>query len=243
MHLFSGFSVFFSPDKKLCRAVKNIFGFYPSNIHLYQQALRHKSVSIRLDNGQKISNERLEYLGDAVLSAVVADYLFRKYPFKDEGFLTEMRARIVSRVQLNKLSRKLGLTSLIEADPQANHRSRSLSGNALEAFVGAIYLDKGYRFTRKILVRRILDIHFDMEQLQSNNTNFKSQIIEWSQRVKIPVEFRMVEEMGSGFGKQYKVHLMIRDEVYGEGIDYSIKGAEQIAAGKAMARLTEEQEV
>ena len=116
LNLFSPFTVLFSSDKKLIHSIKNIFGYYPGNVFLYQLAFRHKSAAKEVINGLKMSNERLEYLGDAVLSSIVADYLFRKFPYKEEGFLTEMRARIVSRSQLNKLSKKLGLDNLIESE-------------------------------------------------------------------------------------------------------------------------------
>ena len=134
--------VFLSEDKQLFVALKNIFGYYPGNIFLYKLAFRHKSQAIELNNGNRVSNERLEYLGDAILSAVVADHLFKMFPYKDEGFLTEMRSRIVSRVQLNKLSQKMGI----------NNVYRSMKGDAFEALIGAIYLDKGYNFTRQIII-------------------------------------------------------------------------------------------
>jgi ribonuclease-3 len=200
-------------------------------------AFRHKSASKEFVNGLKLSNERLEYLGDAVLSSVVADYLFRKFPYKEEGFLTEMRSRIVSRSTLNKLSRKLGIDKLVESEAFCNNHSKSLYGDAFEAFVGAIYLDKGYRFTSKIIIKRVIDVHFDIEKLQDQNVNFKSQMIEWSQKEKIPIEFKVVDEVGNGYGKQYIVELLIDKKVYANGRDFSIKGAEQIASGKALEKL------
>jgi ribonuclease III len=137
---------YFSKEKQLYRAIKNIFGFYPENIFLYKLAVTHKSQA-ETYNGVKISNERLEFLGDTVISTVVADYLFRIFPLKDEGFLTEMRSRIVSRVQLNKLSLKLGLDKLIIHTTGTNSVFRSIKGDAFEAIIGAIYLDKGFEFT------------------------------------------------------------------------------------------------
>jgi ribonuclease-3 len=236
LSLVSAFAVIFSRDKKLIHSIKNIFGYYPGNIFLYQLAFRHKSAAKETINGLKMSNERLEYLGDAVLSSVVADYLFRKFPYKEEGFLTEMRARIVSRSQLNKLSKKLGLNDLIKSELYSNF-SKSLCGDAFEAFVGALYLDKGYKFTRKILLKRVIEVHFDMDKLENEDTNFKSQLIEWSQKEKVQVEFKVKDEIGNGYGKQYLVELMIEDKIYSEGRDFSIKGAEQIAAGKAIEKL------
>jgi len=230
----------FSSDKKLVSAIRNIFGFYPHNIFLYQLAFRHKSASREFINGLKLSNERLEYLGDAVLSSVVADFLFKKFPYKEEGFLTEMRSRIVSRSQLNRLSRKIGIDVLIESEPSCNSHSKSLYGDAFEAFVGALYLDRGYNFTKKILLKRVISVHFDIDKLENQDINFKSQLIEWSQKEKIPIEFKMVDEIGNGYGKQYIIELVIDSKVYSSGRDYSIKGAEQVAAGRAIEILENE---
>ncbi|MCB0821662.1 MAG: ribonuclease III [Bacteroidales bacterium] len=243
MRLTTPLSVLFSSDKKLSSSIKNIFGFYPGNVFLYQLAFRHKSASREFVNGIKLSNERLEYLGDAVLSSIVADFLFKKFPYKEEGFLTEMRARIVSRSQLNKLSKKLGLSNLIESEEFCNNHSKSLHGDAFEAFVGALYLDRGYKYTRKILLNRVIEVHFDIDKLQKQDTNFKSQLIEWSQKEKVPIEFKVVDEVGNGYGKQYIVELQINQESYSNGRDFSIKGAEQQAAGKALERLENESRI
>jgi len=231
------FAVLFSSDKELINSIKNIFGFYPGNIFLYQLAFRHKSAAKEIVNGIKMSNERLEYLGDAVLSSIVADYLFKKFPYKEEGFLTEMRSRIVSRSQLNKLSIKLWLDKLVKSELFRSSYSKSLHGDAFEAFVGALYLDKGYNYTKKIILKRVIEVHFDIDKLENEDTNYKSQLIEWSQKEKIPVEFIVVDEVGNGYRKQYIVDVMIDEKVYSSGRDSSIKGAEQIAAGKALEKL------
>ena len=149
MKLFQAVKHTFSKEKSLAFNVKNLTGNFPGNINLYKQAFRHKSVSYEIFNGSRVSNERLEYLGDAVLSLVVADYLFRKYPFKDEGYLTLMRSKIVSRANLNKLSEKLGIDKLIMHDNDSSSVYRSIKGDAFEAFIGAIYIDKGYKSTYK----------------------------------------------------------------------------------------------
>jgi ribonuclease-3 len=229
--------VFLSEDKQLFVALKNIFGYYPGNIVLYKLAFRHKSQAIELNNGSRISNERLEYLGDAILSAIVADHLFKMFPYKDEGFLTEMRSRIVSRVQLNKLSQKLGSDTLINASTDNNNVYRSMKGDAFEALIGAIYLDKGYNFTRQVIIEKIIKQHFDLQDLENNNTNYKSRIIEWSQREKRTVEFVIVNEVGHGYNKQYVVDVLVDKISLGKGRDYSIKGAEQDAAMKALLQI------
>ncbi len=229
--------VFLSEDKQLFVALKNIFGFYPGNIFLYKLAFRHKSQALELNNGSRVSNERLEYLGDAILSAVVADHLFKMFPYKDKGFLTEMRSRIVSRAQLNKLSQKLGIDTLINANTEKNNVYRSMKGDAFEALIGAMYLDKGYNFTRQIVIEKIIRQHFDLHELENNNTNYKSQIIEWSQREKRPVEFVILNEVGHGYNKQYVVDILVDKVSMGKGRDYSIKGAEQDAAMKALLQI------
>ncbi|MBK7028181.1 MAG: ribonuclease III [Bacteroidales bacterium] len=166
---------------------------------MYKLAFRHKSLAKELTNGTRVSNERLEYLGDAILSAVVADYLFKIFPIKGEGFLTEMRSRIVSRASLNKLSQKLGLDKLIQVSTEGNNVYKSMNGDAFEALIGAIYLDKGYQFTRRIIIEKIILQHFDLDELENNDTNYKSRLIEWAQREKHSVEFIQVSEVGHGY--------------------------------------------
>jgi ribonuclease-3 len=215
------FRVILSEDKELYSSLKNIFGFYPGNIFLYKLAFRHKSLAKELTNGIRISNERLEYLGDAILSAVVADYLFKMFPIKGEGFLTEMRSRIVSRVALNKVSQKLGLDKLILTSSEGNN----------------VYLDKGYLFTRRIVIEKVIQQHFDLDDLENNDTNYKSRLIEWAQREKHTVEFVLLSEVGHGYTKQYVVETLIDNRSYGKGRDFSIKGAEQNAAMKTLIEL------
>jgi ribonuclease-3 len=227
---------YFSADKEFILSIKNIFGFCPSNVSLYKLAFLHKSVA-QEQNGHKLSNERLEYLGDAVLSSIVADYLFKKFPYKDEGFLTEMRSKLVSRDQLNKLSRKLGLNKFIQSNQDSKSFYRSMQGDAFEAFLGALYIDKGYNFAKKIVVNRIINVHFDIDQLVKTEVNFKSKLIEWAQKERKIVEFDVVTEVGQGTGKQYLVEVKIDGEVYSTGQDFSIKGAEKIAAEKAYIGL------
>lgn len=229
--------VILSEDKELYSSIKNIFGFYPGNIFLYKLAFRHKSLAKELSNGNKISNERLEYLGDAILSAVVADYLFKMFPVKGEGFLTEMRSRIVSRASLNKLSQKLGLDKLVQVSSEGNNIYKSMSGDAFEALMGAIYLDKGYQFVRRVIIEKVIQQHFDLEELENTDTNYKSRLIEWAQREKHSIEFVLISEVGHGYTKQYVVETQIDKQSYGKGRDYSIKGAEQNAAMKTLIEL------
>jgi ribonuclease-3 len=227
----------FSGNKKLSQSLKNVLGFYPVNISLYHQAFRHKSTVSKDGEKTKASNERLEYLGDAVLGAVVAELLFKKFPFKDEGFLTEMRSKIVSRENLNRLAIKLGIIQFIETGQDGNAKNRSMNGDAFEALIGAIYLDKGYDTTAYFITKRIIKVHIDIEELVATENNFKSRLIEWAQKEKKVVIFEVVEEIGNPNHKQIKVQVLIDAEAKGFGIDFSKKKAEQIAATEACKNL------
>ncbi len=217
-----------------------MLGYKPGNIRLYHLAFLHKSATQETNSGIRINNERLEFLGDAILDAVAADYLFKTFPTRDEGFLTEMRSKIVSRVMLNKLAQKMGIDLLIQLDGSSSAAFRSCKGDAFEALIGAIYLDKGYDFTRKIILDRIIGRYFDMDDLVNQEVNFKSKIIEWTQREKKQARFNVVNEIGTGFKKQYVVELLIDDEPIARGQDYSIKGAEQNAAEKSWLKINAE---
>lgn len=225
--------IYFSSDKELYQAIKNILGYYPGNIHLYKLAFQHKSASTKKINGVRLNNERLEYLGDAILSAVIADFLFKSFPYENEGFLTEMRSKIVSRVSLNKLSLKLGLQHLIRSGTDPSAKAKSAGGDAFEALIGALYLDKGYNFTRKIIIYRIVNIHFDIEQLIISEISYKSKLNEWAQKEKRNIFFKVIEEIGEKHEKQYLVAVEIDDKIISKSQDYSIKGAENLAAEKA----------
>ncbi len=229
---------FVKADKKLLTdAIKNIFGFYPENIFLYMLAFRHKSVAEELHDGIKNSNERLEYLGDAILSAVVAEYLFKLFPFKNEGFLTKMRSKMVSRSQLNSLAVKIGINELIQSSKDRGSQPKSMTGDAFEALIGAIYLDKGYKFTRKIIINRIYKPFIDMEELENTETNFKSRLIEWSQKEKITIEFKHSTESGRNSKSLHHIDLYVDGKVVAKAKDFSIKGAEQSAAKKACMKI------
>ncbi|HPB01458.1 MAG: ribonuclease III [Bacteroidales bacterium] len=219
---------------ELSKSIKNIFGFRPGNIFLYELAFMHKSAHVER-NGHEISNERLEYLGDAVISVIVADYLFKKFPFADEGVLTEMRSRVVSRNSLNKIAEKLGVGRLVTMSRvPANN---AYTGNALEAFFGAVYLDKGYGFAQNLLVSFIFGRRIDADAIISTETNFKSKLIEFCQKERLNLEFSIVDEIQTGRKRQYVCEARIDGEARSRGIDYSIKGAEQNAAEKALESL------
>ncbi len=232
---------YFSSDRALHQSIRNVFGYYPGNISLFKLALRHKSASKKVINGLRLNNERLEYLGDAILSAIVADYLFKRFPYKNEGFLTEMRSKIVSRTSLNKLANKLGLTKLISIGGEHHHKGKSAGGDAFEAIVGAIYLDKGYEFTRKVLINRIVNVHFDIDQLVDTEISYKSLVIEWAQKHKHEIAFPVLKETGDKHKREYVVGVEIDNKIVSQSSDYSIKGAERLAAEKAWQTLSEDE--
>ncbi len=223
-------------EKELYQYIHNAFGFYPKNITLYHVALTHKSMAVGTVGHFHLSNERMEYLGDVVLSLAVADYLFHTFPTQAEGFLTEMRSRIVSRVSLNKLSRKLGIDKYIQHAPDGNN-ARSIGGNAFEALMGAIYLDRGYDFARSIIIDRIVRVHIDIDELKNTDVNFKSKLLEWSQKHKKHLEYRLLKECGESHNKEFHVQVFINEQPYGEASYRSIRGAEQLAAEKTYSML------
>ena len=225
----SKIKLLFSKDKQLFIAIRHIFGFNPDNINLYKQALRHKSAASEIRNGIKNSNERLEYLGDAVLSSVIADYLFKRFPYKDEGFLTEMRSKLVSRARLNIVCEKIGLDKLIQTGDSASV-THSIRGNAFESVIGAIYLDKGYDFTLKVIVNNVIKLHLDINEIELQETNFKSRLLEWAQKEKKSLEYMIVETNESSRNKVYIVEVLIDNIPSGRGSGFSIKAAEQSAA-------------
>jgi ribonuclease III len=226
-------------EKKLIVAVKAIVGKPPSNIKLYSLATLHSSNSYKNEKGFRASNERLEYLGDAVLGAVVADYLFKKYPFKDEGFLTEIRSRLVNRESLNNLGKKLGLNVIIQIDTQKKgmYTHKSLYGDALEAIVGAVYLDKGYKFCRRFIINKLIEPNFNIDQLVKTNTNYKSQLIEWAQKQAKDVQFNSVEIQDEGKYREFEVSLIVDGELLSKGYGPNKKKAEQTASRKLLESL------
>jgi ribonuclease-3 len=226
---------------KLDRAILNLFGFIPKNRKLFEQAFRHKSVAVEIKNGVKNSNERLEFLGDAVLGSIVAHYLFKRYPYKNEGFLTEMRSRIVSRTYLNQLAIKMGLDQFIQYD-LSNRIYKSIMGDTFEAIIGAIYLDRGFEFTQKIVLERIIQVHIDLDELELKDLNFKSRIINWSQKERKNLVFKCSEEQDKAKNILYKVTVEVEGQNMGMGLGNSKKMAEQQAAENACKLIFSESE-
>ncbi|MBL7856942.1 MAG: ribonuclease III [Cyclobacteriaceae bacterium] len=217
--------------------MKNIAGFTPSNLALYKLATVHSSLGKENGTGLKESNERLEYLGDAILGAAVADYLFKKFPFKSEGFLTEIRSRIVNRESLNQLARKIGIANIVQYDQKNAHLQQVILGNTLEAIVGAVYLDKGYLRTKKFVVDKLINPNYDLEELVNSNPNYKSRIIEWAQREGKEVRFEIVNIKKAKNHKEFTAQVVVANEAKGTGFGNSKKKAEQDAALKTCEML------
>ena len=212
---------------------KNVLGFTPRRTELYHIALTHSSSSA-VEHGHRINNERLEYLGDAVLGAVVAEYLYKKYPMKGEGFLTEMRSKIVSRKSLGNLARKIGLPELVEHQRGHEGAFKSLGGDAFEALIGAIYLEKGFRFTRRFIIDKLLCTYLDIDQIAQTDWNFKGKLIDWGQKNKKKVTFEIIRSFVHDHEgrREYECRVNIDSQPQQTAIGYTIKAAEQLAAEK-----------
>lgn len=231
------FRLYNAKDKRLAYAIVQITGRRPLNLQLYKLATRHASAA-ESDSG-KGDNERLEYLGDAILGAIIAEYLFKKFPYKDEGFLTEIRSRIVNRESLNDLARKIGIGELIEFDSKrrGHHSHRSMYGDAMEAFVGAFYLDRGFDECKSFVIERLISHHFDLEQIVHAELNHKSRLIEWAQRESKKIVFEIISENGSSHQKEFKVQILVNGEPTIIGSGFSKKKAEQAAAAKLLEQI------
>lgn len=230
-------SYIFVPEKKFVKQLKEILGFSPRDIGLYQLALIHKSASGRFPTKNRINNERLEFLGDAILDSIVAEHLYQQYPDQDEGFLTQLRSKIVNRETLKRISIKMGVASMLITRVSKDDYN-ALYGDALEAFIGAIYLDRGYKKTRKFIIERIINYHLNLEKLCTTEVDFKSRIIEWGQKNKKEINFTSQEQLNEVDNSTIFVsYLLVIDEIMGSGSGKSKKEAEQNAAKQALQLL------
>jgi len=231
----------FRKEKELFSALYPILGFYPHDISLYRQALLHKSVGKRNEKGKPLNNERLEFLGDAILDAVVGDIVFRHFEGKREGFLTNTRSKLVSRQTLGKLSQEIGLPQLIQSAGHSTSHNSYMNGNAFEALVGAIYLDRGYDACMRFMERRILAQLINIDKVAYKEVNFKSKLLEWSQKNRVNLEFRDKSEE-----RDSKNSPVFTTQVYIEGIEgctgkgYSKKESQQQASKDTLQRLRRE---
>ncbi|WP_114781371.1 ribonuclease III [Botryobacter ruber] len=228
----------FTKDKDLVRAIAGIIGVTPDNIRLYKLALTHTSFARQAAAGKHETNERLEFLGDAVLGAIVAEHLFKKFPYEDEGFLTEIRSRIVNRESLNHIALKIGLNLLVKVETSSyNNRHKSVHGNALEALVGAIYLDKGYDRTKLFVLNKLIKPYIDLHSLTTTTSNFKSKLIEWAQSQNLDIRFEIVNRKQQGNTTEFTCEVYIDNKPIAVGVGLSKKKADQSAAEKSLEFL------
>ncbi len=227
-------------DKDFKNWIKLTTGYTPKNLSLYQQAFFHSSVSVKR-SGTTVSNERLEFLGDAILGAIVADYLFNMYPYRDEGFLTQVRSRIVNGQSLKELALKFGFNHFLKASLTKDEKTKSSAyGDALEAFIGAVYLDMGYNKTKRFVVSKIIKIHVDVDDLVNTNEDFKSQLQIFCQRNKFLLEYKLISEARVGANKMYVIEVNVNNKPYTRFENYSKRFAEQKAAQLTLEELKKE---
>ena len=231
----------FRKDKELYSSLYSIIGFYPHNIELYKLALMHKSIAKRNAKGKPVNNERLEFLGDAILDAIVGDIVYRHFEGKREGFLTNTRSKIVQRDTLNKLAKEMGVTQLIMSSGHSSSHNSYMGGNAFEALVGAIYLDQGYNACMRFMQKRILSQLINIDKVAYKEVNFKSKLIEWSQKNRVNVDFTMLDESKDKNGSPVFNHKIMIEGLEGcEGTGFSKKESQQLAAKLTLERLRKE---
>jgi len=225
---------FFSPNKQLLSQLEHILGFTPDHLPYYQLALMHRSKIEELAQ----NNERLEFLGDAMLGAIVAEYLFKKYPTQPEGYLTEMRSRIVRRETLNNVALRMGLHKMVQYNQNDRGLGRShIFGNALEALIGAVYLDKGFVKTRQFILNQMIRPYIDIENIENTDTNYKNKLLSWAQRGSHMLTFDTLDEKMEGSRKLFTIGIMLDGELVASGTGYNKKEAGQVAAQKALEQL------
>jgi len=231
----------FRKEKELYFSLYKIIGFYPHDISLYKLALMHKSMFKRNEKGKPINNERLEFLGDAILDATVGDIVYRHFPGKREGFLTNTRSKLVQREMLNKLAQEMGINLLIRYSSHGSSHNSYMGGNAFEALVGAIYLDRGYDACMRFMKKRILSEMVNIDKVAYREVNFKSKLIEWSQKNRVLLEFKIIEQKKDEQGSPVFTYGVEIEGIKGcDGTGYSKKESQQMASKLTLARLRKE---
>lgn len=228
----------FRKEKELYLSLYEVMGFYPHNIDYYKQALMHKSVSRRNSKGRPINNERLEFLGDAILDAIVGDIVYRHFEGKREGFLTNTRSKIVQRETLNRLANEIGVSSLIKSNSHSTTHNSYMEGNAFEALVGAIYLDRGYNACMRFMQQRILSQLINLDKVAYKEVNFKSKLIEWCQKNKVKLEFKLIEQKyDENNSPKFRYRVIIEGLEAGIADGYSKKESQQTASKLTLQSL------
>ncbi len=226
---------YFHEDRDLARRLRTLLGFTPIHLQLFKLAFYHKSTFTTRDYAIS-NNERLEFLGDAVLSTIVGEYLFKKYPNSDEGFLTKMRSKIVKRNSLDEIGDKMGLDMYLSSYNQTR-LSKSMLGNSLEALVGAIYIELGYEKTRVYVINRILRKYLNIHELEQYDDNFKSQLLEWCQKNGHQIDYKVLTKYKSDKRDKFKVAVYVDGKKVGTADDFNKKSAEQLASERAMSAM------
>lgn len=228
----------FHKDRESYFCFYKILGFFPRNIRFYEQALLHKSTSIRSEKGRPLNNERLEFLGDAILDAIVGDIVYKHFEGRREGFLTNTRSKIVQRETLNKLAVEIGLDKLVKYSTRSSSHNSYMYGNAFEAFIGAIYLDQGYERCKQFMEKKILKNYIDLDKMSRKEVNFKSKLIEWSQKTKMEVSFELIEQfLDQDYNPMFHTEVRIKGLSAGTGTGYSKKESQQNAAQMALKKI------
>ncbi|HMR43692.1 MAG TPA: ribonuclease III [Saprospiraceae bacterium] len=232
------YNYYISDDKEFARRLHDLLGFMPANLSIFKLAFSHRSNTSTNDEKTYAiqNNERLEYLGDAVLGTIVGEYLFQKYPNADEGFLTKMRSKIVKRKSLNKIGDKMGL-DVILTEHNNTRLSRSMLGNAVEALVGAVYLERGYWHTRRFVIKKMLMNYVDVHELEHYDDNYKSQLLEWCQKNGQNISYKLLARYKYEKRDRFKVAVMIDGKKLATADDFNKKSAEQTASEKALIAL------
>jgi ribonuclease III len=226
------------PKREFNSSLKKILGFKPGNLKLYEVAFIHRSATFTLPDKTKINNERLEYLGDAVLDAILSDFLFEKFPDASEGFMTKIRSRIVNREILNQLAISMGIQEILISNISSLQPTKNLYGDALEALIGSVFIDKGFRKTKKFFIRNVLNKFLNLDEIVSTDTDYKSLVFEWVQKHRSSIIFTYNEEYDFNLKKSvFSTTLIIDSKEMGEGHGTSKKEAEQEAASQAWKRL------
>ena len=228
----------FRKEKKLYRAFRNMLGFYPRKIGLYQEALMHKSMLAHAKGGAPLNNERLEFLGDAVLDAVVGEIVFHHFPRKREGFLTNTRSKIVQRESLGRLATEIGLDKLVQRHEHNQMHNSYMAGNAFEALIGAIYLDRGYSYCKEFITKKILRHLINLDKVAYEEVNFKSKLLEWCQKHKVSLEFVLLDETKTEDGSPlFNTKVVVGGRECARGKGYTKKESHQKASRNALHRL------
>lgn len=216
-----------------------ILGFKPKKLDVYKKAFLHRSANVKDDKGNPMNYERLEFLGDAMLGTIISKYLYSEVPTGDEGYLTKMRSKIVSREHLNELGKDLNLIKYVESRIPKSHFGDNIHGNVFEALVGAIYLDRGYKYCEKFIDERIIEPYVDIEQLEGKVISYKSLVIEWCQKQKKSFHYDVYEDTGNDSVKHFAVKLAINKKMIAKARATSKKKAEEIASKRAFFALQE----